>query len=145
LNNEWQYIGRFLSLIHEQLKARRDDVNENRLHYSKLIVQRIKGYNIGEIVSELKEIRKDMSSSAFLAKISHIYYYISQLKNLIEKEEMQGVAFYEFVEQGCLVDLLELFNFLKMLKLKRYLGKGDSEAGPDDEAPKIKLISYECI
>lgn len=84
-----------------------------------------------------------MNSSSFLAKISHIYYYISQLKNLIEKEEMQGVAFYEFVEQGCLVDLLELFNFLKMLKLKRYLGKGDSDS--DDEMPKIKLISYECI
>lgn len=84
-----------------------------------------------------------MNSSAFLAKISHIYYYISQLKNLIEKEEMQGVAFFEFIEQGCLVDLLELFNFLKLLKLKRYLGKGDSDG--EEEAPKIKLISYECI
>lgn len=56
---------------------------------------------------------------------------------------MQGVAFFEFVEQGCLVDLLELFNFLKMLKLKRFLGKGDSDG--EEETPKIKLISYECI
>ena len=66
------------------------------------------------------------------------------MKNLIEKEELQGVAFFEFVEQGCLVDLLELFNFLKLLKLKRFLGKkGDSDS--EDEVPKIKLISYECI
>lgn len=52
------------------------------------------------------------------------------------------MAFFEFVEQGCFVDLLELFNFLKMLKLKKYLAKGDGEL---EEPPKIKLVAYECI
>lgn len=39
--------------------------------------------------------------------------------------------------------MLELFNFLKMLKLKKYLGKADSDT--EEDTPKIKLISFEYI
>ena len=49
LNNEQHHINRFMSVIHEQWKARRDDINDNKLHYSKLIVQKIRDYHIGDI------------------------------------------------------------------------------------------------
>jgi len=88
LNNEQHHINRFMSVIHEQWKARRDDINDNKLHYSKLIVQKIRDYHIGDIVKELNLLKDDLNSNKFLANISHIYYYISQLNTFVLKEEL---------------------------------------------------------
>ena len=52
------------------------------------------------------------------------------------------MAFFEFVEQGCFTELLDLFNFLKSLKLKQHLGK---EAAEEKDQPKVKLIAIDCI
>lgn len=40
---------------------------------------------------------------------------------MISKEELQGYGFYIFVRNDSFDDLLNVFNFLKSLKLKKHM------------------------
>jgi len=51
---------------------------------------------------------------------------------------MSGITFYEFVEQGCLTQLIKIFNTIKKLPIKQC-------SLETDPAKQIRFIAVDCI
>jgi hypothetical protein len=69
--------------------------------YTKLTIDNIKDMN--RIIDDFERLRGEFDSTEFLTTISRLYTYISELGQLIASEKLNGLTFYQFVEQGCLV------------------------------------------
>ena len=90
------------------------------------------------VIDEFERLRGDFNSTDFLTTISRLYTYISELQQLIANEKLCGITFYQFVEQGCLRRLVQVFNIIKTFSLKQYGLQQDSDK-------QIKFIAVDCI
>ena len=55
-----------------------------------MAIQKIIESDIKETLINLEKSQDDLNSNSFLADISHIYSYVSQLSSMISKDELQG-------------------------------------------------------
>ena len=116
---EYTSINRLRSHIWEYWRSRGNDTKDNRKQFQLVAIQKIIESDIKETLINLEKSQDDLNSNSFLADISHIYSYVSQLSSMISKDELQGQGFYQFVRNDSFDDLLNVFNFLKNLKLKK--------------------------
>jgi len=90
------------------------------------------------VIAQFEALDGDFNSTQFLTTISRLFTYISELQQLIQSEKMSGITFYEFVEQGCLEQLIRIFNTSKKLEMKQ-------RSLETDPAKQIRLIAVDCI
>ena len=119
IDMEYTSINRLRSHIWEYWRSRGNDTKDNRKQFQLVAIQKIIESDIKETLINLEKSQDDLNSNSFLADISHIYSYVSQLSSMISKDELQGQGFYQFVRNDIFDDLLNVFNFLKNLKLKK--------------------------
>lgn len=72
----------------------------SKTSYTKLTIDNINDMN--RIIDDFERLRGEFDSTEFLTTISRLYTYISELGQLIASEKLNGLTFYQFVEQGCL-------------------------------------------
>ena len=108
----------------------------NKRSYTAMTIRNILDTN--EIIDRFDQLKTNFNSTEFLTTISRLYTYISELQQLIQGEQLSGITFYEFVEQGCLRQLIRIYSILRTFSLQRL-------SIEKDEAQQIRFISVDCI
>jgi hypothetical protein len=93
---------------------------------------------MNRVVGDFEKLCGDFNSTSFLTTISRLYTYISELQQLIVNEKLCGITFYQFVEQGCLSQLIKIFNIIKAFSIQKHGLEQDSST-------QIKFIAVDCI
>jgi hypothetical protein len=88
-----------------------EQIKDSKKAYTKLTIENIK--LLDKVIDDFQRLKDDFNSIEFLKTISRLYTYISELQQLINDEKLSGITFYEFVEEGCLSQLVTIFNIIK--------------------------------
>ena len=144
LDGDYININRLLQIVWEFWRApsqrRGNSVDEliisSKKSYTQLTIDNIRDMN--KVVDAFERLRGDFNSIEFLTTISRLYTYISELHQLIVNEKLCGITFYQFVDQGCLSQLIKIFNIIKTFSIKRH-------GLEQDPSMQIKFIAVDCI
>jgi hypothetical protein len=144
LDQEYINIQRLLQIVWDYWRAPgsrhgrsvEEQITESKKAYTELTIENVK--NLDPIIENFEKLRNDPNSTEFLTTISRLYTYISELQQTILNEKLSGITFYEFVQQGCLSQLIKIFNIVKNLSIKKY-GK------LKNPADQVKFIAVDCI
>ena len=144
LDPEFINIQRLLQIVWDYWRAPSNrngrlvesQIIESKKAYTELTIDNIK--DLDPVIADFERLRSDINSTEFLTTISRIYTYISELQQLIINEKLCGITFYEFVQNGCLSQLVKIFNIVKKISIKKH-GK------ELDVAKQIKFIAVDCI
>lgn len=109
---------------------------KNKKSYTAMTIRNILDTN--ETIDRFDQLKNSFNSTEFLTTISRLYTYISELQQLIQGEQLSGITFYEFVEQGCLRQLIRIYTILRTFSLQRL-------SIEKDEHKQIRFISVDCI
>ena len=109
---------------------------ESKKAYTDLTIDNIK--DLDQVIADFETQRSNINSTEFLTTISRIYTYISELQQLILNEKLCGITFYEFVQKGCLAQLIKIFNNAKTISIKKH-------SKEQDKSKQIKFIAVDCI
>ena len=142
MDQEYININRLLHIVWEFWRQNRrghsidEQIIRNKKAYTSLTISNIK--DINKVIAQFEMLDGDFNSTQFLTTISRLFTYISELQQLIQNEKMSGITFYQFVEQGCLAQLIKIFNIIKKLEIKQ-------RSLETDPAKQIRFIAVDCI
>ena len=78
------------------------------------------------------------NSNDFLKCISRLFTYFAELEQLIKFEKLNGIVFYHYIEEGCLTNVIKVFNFLKTFQIHQM-------SLQRDPTHQITYIAVNCI
>ncbi len=88
-----------------------EHIKDSKKAYKKLTIENIK--LLDKVIDDFQRLKDDFNSIEFLKKISRLHSYISKFQQLTNDQNLSGINSYEFVEEGCLSQLVTIFNIIK--------------------------------